>query len=83
MGSLLALGLLSGGKVGFGLAHAWQGRAGMIATGVGRLAYGAVYLASGRQAAPGDDFAIGRVEHAVGSIAGDTEQIAQQRWLRL
>jgi energy-coupling factor transporter transmembrane protein EcfT len=39
-------------SLGFGLAHAWQGAAGMITTGLSGLCYGTVYLLCDRKLLP-------------------------------
>ena len=66
-GERWALWLMVVSAVGFGLAHAWQGPAGMITTGVSGLAYGAVYLASGRKLLPA------MMTHATANFVGITQ----------
>ncbi|WP_338446481.1 CPBP family intramembrane glutamic endopeptidase [Pelagerythrobacter marensis] len=51
-GEAWAIPLLLLTSLGFGLAHAWQGTAGMITTGLSGLCYGAVYLLCDRKLLP-------------------------------
>jgi uncharacterized protein len=51
-GKAWAIPLLLITSLGFGLAHAWQGMAGVITTGLSGLCYGAVYLLCERKLVP-------------------------------
>jgi membrane protease YdiL (CAAX protease family) len=51
-GERFALPLMLVSSAAFGIAHVWQGPAGMITTGVSGLVYGLVYVACGRKLLP-------------------------------
>lgn len=51
-GNRWSIPLLVFTSLGFGLAHAWQGMAGMITTGLSGMCYGAVYLLCERKLLP-------------------------------
>ena len=67
LGDRSALPLVLLTAIAFGLAHAWQGPAGMISTGVGGLVLGLVYYFCDRKLLP----AI--ITHASGNFVGVTQ----------
>ncbi len=67
VGERYALLLVFVSAIGFGIAHAWQGPAGMIMTGIGGLIFGLVYYFCDRKLLPA------MVAHASSNFVGITQ----------